>query len=511
MTASLVLAWHHPLWPVAALLGCGLWSLLSAWRTSVWQFALPLAAVALNFSPWTGWLAWGEFDMLVLSSLAGAYAQKALTHAFEGGRPTAPRQACVRPAARALLLAMAGAALVGMLRGWLDADPALGFGYAAGPTTPRPFDWFAGYTDAANSLRVAKSELYALLLVPLWPRADAGLLPLARGMVAGLAVVVCAVLWERLAFPGIWNFDAPYRSVALLWEMHVGGAALDGFLALATPFAVWAVVSARRPWAWSAAAVLAMLALYALLTSFSRGVYAATLLKLTLLALLLLRQQVQLHGWRARGATVLALVLLGEVALVALGGGFLWQRVAASGHDLGSRIQHWQRGLATLQQPTDWLLGLGTGRLPAHYAASGAAGEFSGAVRWSTEAPAFATLSGPANRRILGGQFALTQRTPSVAHGEARYPHSLLLKLRVHSATELMAQWCERHLLFDGRCQTAWLRVVPTANPWQTHLLQLREEPPPRATAHRAARTSPAPEGPWHAPAASPGLSGARG
>lgn len=476
---SLALAWHHPLWPVLALLSCGLWSLLSAWRQGLWMFALPLAAAVLNFSPWTGWIAWDESDMLLLSTLAGAYARLGL----QAGRPRAPLGAGVR----ALLLATAAAAMLGLLRGCIDAWDASG----QSVPTIETFDWFAGYTDAGNSLRVSKSELYALLLVPLWPRAPGSLRPLACGLVAGLTAVVCAVVWERLAFPGLLNFDAPYRSVALFWEMHVGGEAIDGYLALATPFAVWAVLSLRRPWGWSAAALLALLTMYALLTTFSRGVYAATLCELTLLGLLLLRQGPRLQGWRVWAAALLAVLLVAEVALVAMGGSFLRQRVGATPADLNSRMQHWQRGLATLQTPSDWLLGLGRGRLPAHYAASGPAAEFSGAARWRSEPQAagvrhFVSLSGPPTRRTLGGQFALAQRTRSAPFGR----HALMLTYRVESSTELMVQWCERHLLFDGHCQTTLLRLQPGPQPWQIREFSLQDAAP---------ATAPAPAAPWHA------------
>ena len=54
----------------------------------------------------------------------------------------------------------------------------------------------------------------------------------------GLLGVALATLWERLAFTGLLNLSTDYRTTALFWEMHVGGAALDGFLALTVPFAL---------------------------------------------------------------------------------------------------------------------------------------------------------------------------------------------------------------------------------------------------------------------------------
>ena len=59
----------------------------------------------------------------------------------------------------------------------------------------------------------------------------------ARGMVAGLALVCLVVLWERAVYAGLFDFSLPYRTSAWFWEMHVGGGAIDAYLAMALPFA----------------------------------------------------------------------------------------------------------------------------------------------------------------------------------------------------------------------------------------------------------------------------------
>ena len=59
---------------------------------------------------------------------------------------------------------------------------------------------------------------------------------LALGIAIGLGTASLAALWERLAFTDLLNFSSDYRSTALFWEMHVGGAALDGWLLLTIPF-----------------------------------------------------------------------------------------------------------------------------------------------------------------------------------------------------------------------------------------------------------------------------------
>src|SRR4051812_49310841 len=76
--AGLFLASHHPLWPVsltAIFAGC---VAVSARWPRLWLFVLPAAMPVLNFSPWTGWLTFNEFDLLLLACLAGGYGRRML-------------------------------------------------------------------------------------------------------------------------------------------------------------------------------------------------------------------------------------------------------------------------------------------------------------------------------------------------------------------------------------------------------------------------------------------------
>ena len=116
--------------------------------------------------------------------------------------------------------------------------------------------------------------------------------------------------------PAFWTSRSPYRTTALFWEMHVGGAAIDAYLAMATPFVAWALWTARTPLRWSAAAALALLTAYACLTTFSRGVYIAVVGPLLLLGLLLARQEVDAH----LGRSVLGVLWIGLLVLSAAAG-----------------------------------------------------------------------------------------------------------------------------------------------------------------------------------------------
>ncbi|MBA3033155.1 MAG: hypothetical protein KKF85_08135 [Gammaproteobacteria bacterium] len=273
LAAGMFLAGHHPLSPMMAMLGCGIAMLLCALIPHVWLLLLPALLPIVDLAPWTGWLTFEEFDILVLGAAAGAW----LHHGWQS-----PTDHGYRPSLA--LLGLVALLLPGLawsfMRGIQDAG---GF----------EFGWFQGYEGPMNSVRLAKSFLLAALFAPLLGRAMSsreprGVTMLAWGMALGLAMAAAAATWERLAFPGLLNFSADYRTTALFWEMHVGGAALDGYLALTLPFAALLLLRAHGVKQLLPAAIILALGTYASLTTFSRGVYLAVLVSMVVMAFLLI-------------------------------------------------------------------------------------------------------------------------------------------------------------------------------------------------------------------------------
>ena len=72
--------------------------------------------------------------------------------------------------------------------------------------------------------------------------------------------------------------------------MHIGGAAFDGFLTLTVPFAVRELQTTTRRWRWIGALAILIVASYACLTTFSRGVFVAIPIGLIVMGGLALRQ-----------------------------------------------------------------------------------------------------------------------------------------------------------------------------------------------------------------------------
>ena len=483
LAAGLGLAGHHPISPMLALVLLCLATCLVAWQPRLWLWLVPACLPWLNFSPWSGWLMFEEFDILLLGALAGGYIRLAWD------KPSDPRSA-LGCAGHWLVVLVLLSGLVSLWRGLADAGGL-------------SFDWFANYSDSLNSWRVFKSLGFAVLFIPLLrrelsqsaPRAPA---TLAAGVVSGLVLVVLASLWERAAFPGLLDFSDPYRTVALFWEMHVGGAAIDTYLAMTAPFVVWALYAARQPTLWLSLALLAFWGGYICLTTFARGVYLAVLAPLMLLAFLLWLQNQARHGrnawqslrqqsgsprWRLKASAVLLVTLVLEVVAVLEGGTFMSERLASARQDLSSRAEHWRSGVGLLKRPADWLLGKGLGRLPANYAAQVPHEEFPGDARHHRETSVeqseqqFATLYGPKTQAKLGGVFELTQRV-ALTEPDA---YRVQLDVRVSQATHIELYLCERHLLYDRACQAAFLHIAPAKGDkpfaWQHKTVVLEGQP----------------------------------
>lgn len=249
------------------------WVALSWWRTWLWLVLLPACLPVLGFAPWTGWMSFEEIDLVVLGALAGGYLAMVTPGKLKKSKSCYSGSVGI---VAILLLALYGLSqTVSLGRGIADAG---GF----------RFGWFQGYEEPMNSVRLFKAFLWAALLLPLLGRElradDArASVRLVTGLCLGLFGAGLATMWERAAFTDLSDFSSDYRTTALFWEMHVGGAALDGFLALTVPFAVWWIVRSKRPQVLLPAAALMVLGGYACLTTFSRGLYLALAVSLLLL------------------------------------------------------------------------------------------------------------------------------------------------------------------------------------------------------------------------------------
>ena len=472
------IAINHPLWSVFLPLALVVWSIAVCLHPLLWLAVLPAGLPLAGFSPWTGWIGVEEFDLLCLGAAAGSLARLVLQRLLpERWLPAADRRQYkpgdAAPAAVATApapglpatgdtggrqrLALVGLALLTascLFAAWRGLVAAGGL----------PLDWYEGYEEPLNSLRVAKGFLLPLLLLPslrhlLRCERRRSARYLTCGMVSGLAVAVLAALWERLAYPGLLDFSTAYRTTALFWEMHVGGAALDAFLALTLPFAVCAVRRAPTPGRWLSAALLVVLACYACLTTFSRALYLGLAVAAVVLLWCRVRQasavgsggcgRRQPPRWRQLANRGLAGILVVEVLLVAGLGEFMGSRLASGERDLVGRLTHWQEGLGLLTGGADFLFGRGLGRFPVDYSAAVAGREMPGRLHLVDDVDGrHLGLSGPAWRAPQRGRWELLQRVPAPLAGTHRFS----LVARSAEPAVLVASVCHKHLLYAAAC-----------------------------------------------------------
>jgi hypothetical protein len=276
--AGLWLSRHYPIEPIAMT---ALWAAIAVAGFFGWQ-VLPLLVPALvpviGFAPWTGWITFEELDLLVLAVAAGGYAALALTVSSHKPVPWRYRALRWRAAVRVLLAVFGLSVGIAVWRGFEQAG-GLQFGF------------WQGFQEPMNSLRAGKSFALVLLLLPLWQKASdlrpSAVQRLARtAWVVALLLTSLGALWERLVYTGLADFSTDYRTTSWFWEMNVGGASLDGALALGVPFALLWALRERRAGRFVVALGVLLLSFYACLTTFSRGVYLAIPIGMALCALL---------------------------------------------------------------------------------------------------------------------------------------------------------------------------------------------------------------------------------
>ena len=264
---------HFPVASIPIVVSLLLYAALLWRQPQLWLFFVPALLPILNLAPWSGRFFFDEFDLFLL-----------ITVAIGSLRSDSQRPTRFAPAAAILVFLFVVAFAASLAIGLSPLDPIDG-------------NAFASYFSKYNGLRVGKGLLWGLILVFL-ARCD-----LARyddalnrywvpGMLVGLAGVVAVALWERVAFPGLMNFAEEYRITATFGSMHVGGAAIDGYLALAIPFTLVWMAGSRSLGKLVIAGVLFVLGTYTIVATFSRGLYLAYLVMIVMFAFgTMIRQQ----------------------------------------------------------------------------------------------------------------------------------------------------------------------------------------------------------------------------
>jgi hypothetical protein len=412
------------------------------WRPRLGLLSLPLFLPLLSFSPWTGWLIVEEFDLLVLAVVAAGYLR------------LQPDKSQLQQGRFFLFLVIVVFLVL----------------HGANELAMQDVNWFSGYITPLNSLRVGKAFLWLVLLYPLVARFCEESSPYKAGAdffaacLLGSCWVVLAVLWERSFYPGLLDISTPYRTVALFWEMHQGGAALDAYLVLIAPLLVWAWRATHSLPARLVIGVFVVAFVYVCLTTFSRGVFGAIAGSMILLGALLASRRVGgAHAWQgfSRSGMLVFLLVVLEVALVLGGDSFMSKRLAATERDFGGRLQHWEQGIGLLKSPDEWLFGIGLGKLPSRLTQGEAGLALPGAfVTHAEDDRRTMLISGPDGAyedQELGGLYALSQRVDLIPGQRYRFA----MGVRSEQGAEVLVQVCAVHLLYPASCQRRHLNISP--------------------------------------------------
>ncbi len=442
-------AWGVLDFPVLSVL---LGLLLAIYAAALWYrpqamlIVVPAALPLLDLAPWSGRFFFDEFDLLLLVTVAVGYAR------LPPPSRRLPRDPWLQMAVGLLVLTYAIATWRGLT-----------------PWQPPDLNAFSHYYSPYNALRIAKGVLWALLLFGLYRRLQGRLEGLADrfalGMTLGLAGTVLVVLWERLAFPGLLDFDDAYRVTGPFAQMHVGTADLEAYLTMAVPFLLYLTFT-RSGWQAKATGALLLLgATYAVMVSFARiGFVAyAVAVVLSLLALIIARTRRGGRGTLEGGVWAISILALAAVvALPIVLGPFAQQRLARAEADLDRRIAHWEKVLA-MRDPgwTTTLFGMGLGSYPrTHY------------LRAPEERAASYQLLHEGGESYL----SLTPGSPvyieQFVQVQPDTQYRLDLRLRGQQLAVLTVALCEKWLLTSARC--VFKRVGATADGQWTEVKDVR-------------------------------------
>jgi VanZ family protein len=438
VTSPLGANWVLPLLLVYATL---LW-----WRPEIWPVWILALLPLLDLTPWTGRLYWTEYDTLLLATIGVVYLR------------LGPRVQAALPKPARILWAL------------FSFSAAISLGKGLWPLGTLDFNAFASYTSSYNALRATKGLLFALAFIPLlaheWDEPKQAARRLSYGMTLGLAAEILYVLWERVTFPGLLNFETGYRITGTFPTMHIGGAYIEGFLVTALPFvALWAWLQ-RNIAVTALAAGLYGLGAYSVMVTFSRGGQAAFALETLIIILGFVYLAIYDRTRRILGMVIAILIacVAAAVAWPVFSGRFSQTRMATIEPDLVTRTNHWLDALHIFRMNDSPVFGVGMGTFPSAY--------FWGSSELSRPSTyAFVTRNGNTFLQLGSGESLYFEQPVAVAPDQ-QYTISMDLRSDANNSA-LTVPVCEKALLYSFTCAWTTLRLDAPPGQWKHYETQI--------------------------------------
>lgn len=434
----------QPLILLAGLLVCA----AATWVKPIVAIALiPAALPVLDLAPWSGRFFLDEFDILLMVTLAIGYAR-------------------TKPAP----LSGAGDKLLSWTIGLLVLSYAISTTRTLLPLPEIDASSFTSYFSSYNALRISKGLILALLFIALYRRLTYKTKNtfnwFAWGTCLGLAITVALIAREKALFGGLLNFSSGYRATGPFSVIHIGGAFIEAYLAIAVPFLIFLTVRTENWLQRITGTTLLLATTYALMITVSRNGYAAYAVTCTVALLATLAG----GGSKLRRLSMVAVLASAAVAVAVpiFKGDFAQQRMAQVANDLGVRTAHWHDGLAMRQD--DWLTGLfgmGIGRYPAtHY--------WSSREKIHTSVHFPVTEGGNTYLRIVPGNTVYIEQIVDIAPQQ-----DYLLSFDLRSSTpnpRAGIALCEKSMLTSTQCAT-WQGgplTVEAKNKWTRFEIKIK-------------------------------------
>ncbi|MEJ6005087.1 VanZ family protein [Paucibacter sp. AS339] len=408
-----------------------------------WLVVLPALLPILDLAPWTGRFFIDEFDAFVLVTLAVGLWQAA-------GQPLVKVSGRIfRWSAGIFVASYLLSSVIGLF-----------------PLQTFDGNAFASLYSHFSSLRMGKGMVFAIGLAMLFSslvaKGQDAARTLCTGMILGLAAACATVIWERLAYVGLSDFNGDFRVVGLFSTMHTGGAHLDAFLLLSLPFAaVWGLRTKHTAMR-AAAGLLFAAGVYAVMMTFARAAVAALLLSMLTVSTWMLLSTV---GANKRGQTISGLKLAAGLALAmlviapVLWGSFMQSRLANTDADMGTRTSHWSEALGMMTD--NWgsqLFGMGLGRYPESYML----------LSSNSDKPALNRYELEGSNGYLSIRHGATLYVDQIVFPKPSQDYVVRLTARTHGkASTLNVLLCDRTFLQGFACQSSTFHASGSTTQWQ--------------------------------------------